>query len=70
MHNIALENLNNINLELMNDRCIIANYFLSPLPTITNFEHTIQLKLAKKPSSKRVKDLLIIRTNKTIPITL
>ena len=44
MHNIALENLNNINLELLNDRCIIATSFLSPLPKITNLEYTIQFK--------------------------
>ena len=40
---------------------------MSPLPKITNVEHTTQFKLVEDPDSNRVNDLL---TNKTIPVTL
>ena len=66
-NNLALENLNNKLLEIMNDRGIISSYLLSPLAKIINPENTTQFKLVKDHNSKRVNDLKI---NKTIPITL
>ena len=66
-NNLAIENINNILLEIMNDRGILATYLMSPLSRITNPENSNQFKLVKDPSSNRVNDLKI---NKTIPITL
>ena len=51
----------------MNDRGILASYFMSPLSKITNPEYTTQFKLIKDSSSNRVNDLKI---NNSIPITL
>ena len=66
-NNLALENLNNKLLEIMNDRGILATYLMSPLSKITNPENTTQFKLEKDPSSNRVNDL---RIHNSIPITL
>ena len=66
-NNLALENLNNKLLEIMNDRGILATYLISPLSKITNPENTTQFKLEKDPSSNRVNDLKI---HNSIPITL
>ena len=66
-NNLAIENINNNLLEIMNDRGILATYLTSPLSKITNPENSSQFKLVKDPSSNRVNDL---KTNKTIPITL
>ena len=66
-NNLAIENINNNLLEIMNDRGILATYLMSPLSRITNPENASQFKLIKDPSSNRVNDLKI---NKTIPITL
>ena len=66
-NNLALENLNNKLLEIMNDRGILASYLMSPLSKITNPENSTQFKLVKDPNSNRVNDLLL--KNKT-PITL
>ena len=66
-NNLAIENINNNLLEIMNDRGILATYLMSPLSRITNPENTSQFKLVKDPSSNRVNDLKI---NKLIPITL
>ena len=66
-NNQAIENLNNKLLELMNDRCIISSYLISPLSKSTNTENTSQFKLVKDSASNRVNDL---RINKTISITL
>ena len=66
-NNLALENLNNKLLEIMNDRGILASYLMSPLSKITNPENSTQFKKVKDPNSNRVNDLKI---NKTIPITL
>ena len=66
-NNLALENLNNKLLEIMNDRGILATYLMSPLSKITNPENTSQFKLVKDPSSNRVNDL---RIHNSIPITL
>ena len=66
-NNLALENLNNKLLEIMNDRGILTSYLMSPLSKITNPENTSQFKLVKDPSSNRVNDLNI---NNSIPITL
>ena len=48
-NNLALENINNKLLEIMNDRGILATYLLSPLSKITNPENTTQFKLEKIP---------------------
>ena len=66
-NNLALENLNNKLLEIMNDRGILASYLMSPLSKITNLENTSQFKLVKDHNSNRVNDLL---TKNKIPITL
>ena len=66
-NNLALENLNNKLLEIMNDRGILATYLLSPLSKITNPENTTQFKLVKDANSNRVNDLNI---NNSIPIIL
>ena len=66
-NNLALENLNNKLLEIMNDRGTLATYLMSPLSKITNPENTTQFKLEKDPSSNRVNDL---RIHNSIPITL
>ena len=66
-NNLALENLNNKLLEIMNDRGILASYLMSPLSKITNPENTTQFKLVKDANSNRVNDLNI---NNSIPITL
>ena len=63
---LALENINNKLLEIMNDRGILASYLLS-LSKITNPENSTQFKSVKDHNSNRVNDLLI---NKSIPITL
>ena len=66
-NNLALENLNNKLLEIMNDRGILAPYLMSPLSKITNPENTTQFNLVKDANSNRVNDLNI---NNSIPITL
>ena len=66
-NNLAIENINNNLLEIMNDRGILATYLMSPLSRITNPENSSQFKLVKDSSSNRVNDLKI---NNTIPITL
>ena len=66
-NNLALENLNNKLLEILNGRGILASYLMSPLSKITNPENTTQFKLVKDSTSNRVNDLKI---NKTVPITL
>ena len=66
-NNLAIENINNNLVEIMNDRGILATYLMSPLSRITNPENSSQFKLVKDSSSNRVNDLKI---NKTIPITL
>ena len=66
-NNLALENLNNKLLEIMNDRGILATYLMSPLSKITNPENTTQFKIVKDGNSNRVNNLNI---NNSIPITL
>ena len=66
-NNKAISDLNEKILEMMNDRCILASYLMSPLPKITNPKNTTQFKLIKYSSSNRVNDLKI---NNSIPITL
>ena len=65
--NLAIENINNNLLEIMNDRGILATYLMSPLSKIINPENKSQFKLVKDHNSNRVNDLLM--KNK-IPITL
>ena len=59
-NNLALENLNNKLLEIMNDKGILAPYLMSPLSKITNPENTTQFKLVNGSTSNRVNDLKII----------
>ena len=66
-NNLALDNINNKLLEIMNDRGILASYLMSPLSKITNPQNTSQFKLVRDHNSNRVSDLLM--KNK-IPITL
>ena len=66
-NNLAIENINNNLLEIMNDRGILATYLMSPFSRITNLDNASQFRLVKDSSSNRVNDLKI---NKTIPITL
>ena len=66
-NNLALENLSNKLLEVMNDRGILATYLMTPLSKITNPKNTTQFKLVKDANSNRVNDLNI---NNSIPITL
>ena len=56
-NNLAIENINNNLLEIMNDRGVLAKYLMSPLSKITNPENTSQFKLVKNSSSNRVNDL-------------
>ena len=65
--NLAIENLNNKLLEIMNNRGILASYLMSPLSKITNPENTSQFKLLKDYNSNRVNDL---KKYNTKPITL
>ena len=67
-NNLAIENINNNLLEIMNDRGILATYLMSPLSRITNPENTTQFKLIKDSTSNRVVNDLKI--NNSIPITL
>ena len=46
-NNLAIENINDKLLEIMNDRGILATYLMSPLSRITNPENTTQFKLVK-----------------------
>ena len=66
-NNLAIENISNNLLEIMNDRGILATYLMSPLSRITNLDNKSQFRLVKDSSSNRVNDLKI---NNTIPITL
>ena len=66
-NNLAIENLNNKLLEIMNDRGILASYLMSPLSKTNNLENTTQFILVKDHNSNSVNDLLI---KKTITITL
>ena len=66
-NNLAVENLNDQLLKIMNDRGILATYLMSPLSKITNPENNSQFKLVKDSSSNRVNDLKI---HNSIPITL
>ena len=66
-NNLAIENINNNLLEIMNDRGILATYLMSPLSRITNPDNTSQFRLVKDHNSNRVNDLLM---KKKIPITL
>ena len=66
-NNLAIENINNNFLEIMNDRGILATYLMSPLSRITNPDNTTQFKLINDSTSDRVNDLEIYNS---IPITL
>ena len=66
-NNLALENINNKLLEIMNDKGMRASYWLSALSKITTLENTTQFKLVKDSNSNRVNHLLI---HNSIPSTL
>ena len=66
-NNLALENLNNKLLEIMNDRGKLATYLMSSSSKITNPENTSQFISVKDHNSNRVNDSLI---HNTIPISL
>ena len=66
-NNLAIENINNNLLEILNDRGILATYLMSPLSRIFNPENTTQFKLIKDSTSNWGNDLKI---NNSIPITL
>ena len=56
-NNLAIENLNNKLLEIMNDRGILASHLMSLLSKITNLQNSTQFKLIKDSTSNRVNDL-------------
>ena len=62
----AISNLNDKLSEIMNYRCIVTKYLLSPLSKITYPEKTTQFKLVRDSNSKRVDNLLIHNTR---PVT-
>ena len=66
-NNLAIENINNNLLEIMNGRGKLATYLMSPLSRITNPENASQFKLVKDPISNRVN---ILKIHNSIPITL
>ena len=66
-NNKALENLNDILLETMNDRGTIASCLLCSPSKNSNPANTSQNKLIKGPSLNRINELL---KNKTIPVTV
>ena len=66
-YNKALASLNDLIVEIMNDKGILASSFLSPFRKTTNPEYTGKNKLLRNPSSDRVNELL---SNKAIPATL
>ena len=56
-NNQALENIYNKLLEILNDRCILATYLMSPQSKNTNPENSTQFKMVKDSSSNRNNDL-------------
>ena len=58
-NNKALKNSSNKLLEVMNDRCILTSYLMSPLYKITNPENSTHFKIAKDPKSNRINDFSI-----------
>ena len=66
-NNLALENLNDKLLEILNDRGKIAFYLMSPLSKTTNPENAPQFKLVKDSNSNRVNEFQI---DNTISISL
>ena len=66
-NNKALENLNDILLETMNDRGTIGSCLLCSPSKNSNPANTSQNKLIKGPSLNRINELL---KNKTIPVTV
>ena len=58
---------NNLALEIMNDRGILASYSMTPLSKISIPENSTHIKLVNDQNSNRVNGLLI---KNTIPITL
>ena len=66
-NNKAIENLNEKNLELMDEKGMIAPYLVSSLSNVFNLENKSQFRLRKDPNSTKINDFLIHRG---IPVTL
>ena len=65
--NKAIENLNEKDIELMNDRCMIAPHLDSSLVNLFKPENNSQVELITDPNSIRMNDFLI---NGSIPVSL
>ena len=66
-HNKTIENLNEKNLELMNEKGLIAPYLTSSLVNLFKPENKSQFRLRKDTNSTKLNDFLIHRG---IPVTL
>ena len=65
--NKAIENLNEKNLELMNDKGLIAPYLTTSLVEVFKKDNKSQFRLRKDPNSTKMNDFLI---HGTIPVTI
>ena len=66
-NNKAIENLNEKNLELMNDKGLIAPYLTTSLVEVFKKDNKSQFRLRKGPNSTKMNDFLI---HGTIPVTI
>ena len=66
-NNKAIENLNEKNLELMNDKGMIAPYLTSSLVEVFKSDNKSQFRLRKDPDSTKTNDFLI---HVKIPVTI
>ena len=66
-NNKAIENLNEKNLELMNDKGLMAPYLTSSLVEVFKFDNKSQFRLRKDPNSTKIIDFLI---HGNIPVTI
>ena len=66
-NNKAIENLNEKNLELMNDKGMIGPFLASSLVNLFKPENKSQIRLRKDPNSTKMKDFLI---HERVPVTL
>ena len=66
-NNKAIENLNEIILELMNDKGLIAPYLTTYLVEVFKKDNKSQFRLRKDPNSTKMNDFLI---HGTIPVTI
>ena len=63
----AIENLNEMILELMNDKGLIAPYLASSLVEVFKKDNKSQFRLRKDPNSTKINDFLI---HGTVPVTI